>query len=256
MPEVARLCPRSLCRCSLHRQMVVRARHQRPVRPEDRVRLRLARPLPGRSKSKVETLNINPALSWEPTKNLTVGAGVSWQKVKAHADQQMSTTLPALRKASAGWWPADSFPRDSRRRSSASAAGLSPVPTSTATTTPGAGTSASCGKRRIRPASARLIARTIKYTANGTVSFNNPTAANLGPLPPDARAGRRADRERSERAARERQYQRGDSNCPTPPMCRFSISSTANGIVMADLQYTGWSSFQQLQVVREHRRRA
>jgi len=33
--------------------------------------------------SKVETINVNPSVSWKPTDSLTIGAGANWQRLKA-----------------------------------------------------------------------------------------------------------------------------------------------------------------------------
>ena len=91
---------------------------------------------------------------------------------------------------------------------------------------------------------------TIKYTAHGTVSFNNPTAANLGPLPPAlAPAGAAIVNGLNAQLAN------GDISVAIklPETANVSIFHQFNNKwdLMADLQYTGWSSFQQLQIVRD-----
>ena len=89
----------------------------------------------------------------------------------------------------------------------------------------------------------------IKYTVNGTVDFSNPTPQNLGPLPPTlAPVG--AGLVNGVNA----QLANGNVSLQlkVPETANISIFSTLNDRwdVMADLQYTGWSSVQQLQVVR------
>ena len=89
----------------------------------------------------------------------------------------------------------------------------------------------------------------IKYTVNGTVDFSNPTAQNLGPLPPTlAPVGALLVNGVNAQLAN------GNVSLQlkVPETANISIFSTLNDRwdVMADLQYTGWSSVQQLQVVR------
>jgi long-chain fatty acid transport protein len=89
----------------------------------------------------------------------------------------------------------------------------------------------------------------IKYTVNGTVDFSNPTAQNLGPLPPKlAPVGAALVNGVNAQLAN------GNVSLQlkVPETANISIFSTLNDRwdVMADLQYTGWSSVQQLQVVR------
>jgi long-chain fatty acid transport protein len=213
--------------------------------------------------SKIETININPVLSWEPTKNLTVGGGFSWQRVKATLTNQVNY---------AGLY--------AQGVSNAVTAGL--VPASAAPTLVGAaaglesnanlqGDDNSWGwnigvlwqaseQTRIGAA----YRSKVDYGVGATANFSNPTAASLGPLPPTlAPAGALILAGTSAALC-------GGLSAPKPADANGSCSDnvsldiklpdTANVSIfhqfnnkwdlMADLQWVGWSSIQQLQVVR------
>ena len=128
------------------RAVDVRSRGQRAVRPDDRVRRRLARPLPGASSREVKTINVNPAISF---------------KVNPTIRDRGRRQLPADRRRRSP----TSVNYSGALLTAAAANGIAPgTPTfnaiagrragsirrrrSTPTTRPGAGTSASPGMRR------------------------------------------------------------------------------------------------------------
>jgi long-chain fatty acid transport protein len=199
-------------------------------------------------KSKLETINVNPVLSWEPTKNFTIGAGVSWQKLKAEITKSANWAYgfsQGVDAAVAGGLPAAAAPV-----LKGSAYGL----TSAAKIT---GDDDSWGWNagvlwQVTPQT-RIGASyrsPIKYNVTGTIEFTNPTAANLAPLPPTlAPYG----------AAIAGLVNKTLANGPVtasikmPETANLSIYSELDKTwdVMADLQYTGWSTIQQFQVVRD-----
>jgi long-chain fatty acid transport protein len=198
--------------------------------------------------SKVETVNINPALSWEPTKDLTVGAGVNWQRITATLTNNVNYAA-AFAQGVGGLVASGQLPAAAAPPLIGSAAGLES----------GANVSGNDSgwgwnvgvlwqvSQQTRIGAAYRSA--IKYNINGTVNFSNPSAANLGPLPPTlAPTGALIV------GGVNAQLADGNVNLAlkVPETANLSIFHQFNNQwdLMADLQYTGWSSVQQLQVVR------
>ncbi len=198
--------------------------------------------------SKVETLNINPALSFEPTKNFTIGAGVSWQKIKATLTNNVN--YAGLFAQGVGGLVANgTIPASAAPTLIGSAAGLQ---SGAKVDGDDSAWGWNIGVLWQATESTRIglaYRSYIKYTVNGTVDFSNPTAASLGPLPtPLAPVGALIV------GGVNAQLANGNVSLAlkVPETANISIFSTINDRwdVMADLQYTGWSSVQQLQVVR------
>jgi long-chain fatty acid transport protein len=200
-------------------------------------------------KSKVETLNINPVLSWEPTKNLTVGAGASWQKVKAQLTKDFNYAA-GFAQGVQGLVASGQLPPQFANTLIGSAAGLSSFVDANADDTAWGWNVGILWQASDQTRFGAAYRSTIKYTAHGTVSFNNPTAANLGPLPP-ALAPAGAGIVNGLNA----QLANGNISVAIklPDTANVSIfhQFDSKWDVMADLQYTGWSSFHQLQLVRD-----
>lgn len=208
--------------------------------------------------SKIETINVNPSLSWKPTDNFTIGVGANWQRLKATLTNQANYAA-AMGLVAPG----------------AAAQGLIP-PSAVAPIVGAYAGSQSFTKLtgddnawgwdigvlwEIDP-TARIgvtYRSSIKYTVQGSVSFDNPAvpASLPAPLVPAATAL---------------------SACintgllPTGTACGFP-TPLANGDVsvslkvpsttnvsffksmdrwdwMADVQFTNWSSVQSLTAVR------
>jgi long-chain fatty acid transport protein len=198
--------------------------------------------------SKVETININPALSWEPTKDLTIGAGVNWQRITATLTNNVNYAA-AFAQGVGGLVASGQLPAAAAPTLVGSAVGLESGANVSGNDT---GWGWNVGvlwqvSQQTRIGAAYRSA--IKYNINGTVSFSNPGAANLGPLPP-ALAPTGALIVGGVNA----QLANGNVNLAlkVPETANLSIFHQFNNQwdLMADLQYTGWSSVQQLQVVR------
>jgi long-chain fatty acid transport protein len=198
--------------------------------------------------SKVETYNVNPVLSWEPTPMWTVGAGVSFQRLNATLTKQVNYAAlfaqGVQRGVAAGQIPAAAAPT-----LIGSAAGLES----------GAkvkGDDSSWGwnvgvlwqatpQTRIGAA----YRSAIKYDVDGNVNFDNPSAT--GPLPPTlAPVGQAIVNSLN---AFPNLFDGGVTlKIKLPQTANLSIfhQFDSKWDLMADLQYTGWSSIQQLQIVR------
>jgi long-chain fatty acid transport protein len=214
--------------------------------------------------SKVETINVNPALSWKFSDMFTVGAGANWQRLnKATLTQQVnyagSIAQAAQTLAAAGLIPPSTVPP------------IVAAYTGSETFADVSGNDSAWGWNiglLIEPDKQTRIGVAyrsyIKYTIQGSVNFTNPPVPALPtPLVPVANTLANIV---------------NTTICtgvtpvavpPTPPTngsCSQNISlalkvpETANVSffkqidpqwdVMADLQYTGWSSVPQLQIVR------
>jgi long-chain fatty acid transport protein len=197
--------------------------------------------------SKLDTINVNPVLSYEPTKNLTVGAGFSWQRVKATLTNSVNYSA-VFAQGVTGLVANNTIPPSAAPTLIASSAGLES----------GAhidGNDNSWGWNvgvlwQATPATriGAAYRSWIKYTINGTASFNNPAA--VGALPPTLAPVGAA----LVTGINSTVLANGNVTLAlkVPETANVSIFSTLDDKwdVMADLQYTGWSSIQQLQVVR------
>lgn len=196
--------------------------------------------------SKVETININPALSFKINDMFTIGAGANWQHIKATLTQQANYAAGIAQAAQM-----------------AAAAGQ--IPPSTVLPIIGAysGMEASANvsgndnawgwnigllfepdkQTRIGVAYRSWI----KYTVNGTANFNTPPVPALPPnVAPYAAA--------VAGALNSALFTNGNVTLAlkVPETANLSIFRQINDKwdVMADLQYTGWRSVQNLTVVR------
>ena len=196
--------------------------------------------------SKVETYNINPALSWEPTKDWTVGAGVNFQRLKATLTNEVNyAALYAQGVGSlvaAGQVPAAAAPT-----LIGSAAGLQSDAKVTGDDTAWGWNVGVLWQLSNQTRVGAAYRSSIKYTVDGTVTFNNPTAT--GPLPPTlAPVGQLLVN-----GINQQLFDGGAQLAiKLPETANISVFHQFNNQwdLMADLQYTGWSSIQQLQVVR------
>lgn len=198
-------------------------------------------------KSKVQTINVNPVVSWEPTRNLTVGGGASWQTLEAELTKNANYAAVFAQ----GVDGLGSLPPGAAAALIGSAAGLESGVKIT-------GDDDSWGWNvgvlwQATPQTRIGVAyrSPIKYDVTGTVEFSNPTAANLGPLPPTLAPIGAA-------------LVAGINNGPLanggvnlsikmPETANLSIFSEINKEwdVMADLQYTGWSSIKTVEIFRD-----
>ncbi len=199
-------------------------------------------------KSKIETININPVLSWEPTPHLTVGGGVSWQRVKATLTSRVNYAAAFAQGVGAGV-AAGQIPAAVAPVLVGSAAGLE-----SGADVSGDDSSWGWNVGMLWQASEQTrvgvaYRSKIKYTVTGSANFSNPTASSLGPLPPTlAPVG--AAIVNGVNAA----LASGDIKLDVemPDTTNVSIFHQFNNKwdLMADLQYTGWSSIQELKIVR------
>ncbi len=132
-------------------------------------------------KSDVKSINVNPALSWQVTDNFAIGAGASYQQIKAtftsNVNYSAGIAQAAQAAAAGGQIPAADRRRDHRadgqsqhvheRHRRRLVVGLE--------------------HRRVDATSTRTTAsvppgaRTIKYDVSGNVDFTNPTMPTLVP---------------------------------------------------------------------------
>ena len=200
-------------------------------------------------KSKVETVNINPVLSWEPTPNLTVGAGVSWQRIKATLSQKVNyagvfaTGVGGL--VASGQLPAAAAPV-----LIGSAAGLESGAEVTGNDTGWGWDAGFLWQASPQTRFGMHYRSKIKYDISGSANFSNPTVSSLGPLPPNLAPVGAA----LVSGINAGPLVSGDVNL------HIKMPDTANGSIfhqfnnqwdlMADVQWTGWSTIKDLTIVR------
>jgi long-chain fatty acid transport protein len=197
-------------------------------------------------KSELETININPALSWEPTKSLTIGAGINWQRVKATLTSRVNYAGLFAQGVGNGV-ASGSIPAAVAPTLIGSAAGLQSDADISGNDSTWGWNAGILWQATPQTRIGAAYRSKIRYNVGGTANFNNPTA--VGPLPPALAPVGAAivDGVNS-------QLYSGDISLDLrlPDTANVSIFHVLDDKweLMADLQYTGWSTLQQLQVVR------
>jgi long-chain fatty acid transport protein len=192
--------------------------------------------------SKVDTININPAVSFKASDMVTVGGGVSWQRVKATLTQQVNYQGAIGLAGAANHVPLSALGPILGAYTGAESSGNVN------------GSDSSWGWNvglLVEPDKQTRIGIAyrswIKYTVDGTASFNNPPVPALPPtLAPIATA--------LATGVNNTGLYNGNVSLQlkVPETANLSIFRQVDDKwdVMADLQYTGWQSFQNLTVVR------
>jgi long-chain fatty acid transport protein len=196
-------------------------------------------------KSDVKTINVNPAISWKPVENFAIGVGANWQKIDAEFTSRVNYSgaiaTAAQTAAAAGQIPAAVVPQ-------------------VIAATPGLDSNANIQGDDsawgwnvgvlwdvTRDTQLGLAYRsTIKYTVSGNANFDNPTPTVPPPLAPVVGALTAAINSTA-------LYNSGvTSEIELPDIFNASIFSRLNDRwdVMADVQWTGWSSISELKFVR------
>jgi long-chain fatty acid transport protein len=198
--------------------------------------------------SKVETINVNPSIAWQATPQLSLGAGVSWQRLKATLTQQVNYAGAFAQGVGA-----------------AVAGGL--VPAAAAPTLIGAGAGLESGASVTGDDSAwgwnvgalwqvndatrfgASYRSRIKFHIDGNIDISNPTA--LGALPPTLAPVGAAI---MSQVSADPLLQSGGIklNIELPDTANVSVFTKLNNQwdLMGDIQYTGWSSIQELRIER------
>jgi len=196
-------------------------------------------------KSEVRTINVNPAISWRPRDNLAIGVGVNWQRIDAELTNKVNYSgaiaQAAQQAAAGGLIPAAAIP------------GI-------VAATPGYDASAkvegdddawgwNVGILWDISPNTRFGASyrsEIEYKVDGAASFDNPTVTvppALAPVIAQLTNGINTTR----------LYNGGvTSDITLPAIANFSIFHRINDRwdVMADVQWTGWSSIKDLTFTR------
>ncbi len=196
-------------------------------------------------KSEIKTYNLNPAVSWKMTDSIAIGAGANYQKIEGTFTSNANYSYYLLGAAAA-----------------AEKAGMVPPGTAGAIqkTTPGLESGAkvtgsdyawgwNLGILVDIDKANRIGAQyrsAINYTLSGNVEFTNPALPTLPPALAPAAAALAA-------LVNDQLKNSGiTSQVKLPEIINVSYFGTLNPNwdVMADLQYTGWGSIQDLTFVR------
>jgi long-chain fatty acid transport protein len=194
-------------------------------------------------KSDIKTLNINPAVSWKPAAGVAVGLGLNAQRIQATFTNDVNYSGALL--------------------SAAAVAGVAPgSPTfnAIAAATPGLASQAVIkGSDNAFGWNAGVLwdltpqhrmgvsyRSAIRYHVSGTARFTNPSVSVAGPLGPTVSAlaaGVNAQ-------ALNDTAVRSDIKLPASANLSYFGSVGGQWDILADLQWTGWSSIQNLTFVR------
>jgi long-chain fatty acid transport protein len=197
-------------------------------------------------KSSLDTVNVNPVLSWEPTKNLTVGGGVSFQRLKAELTSRLNYA-GAFAQGVGGLVAAGQVPAAAAPTLIGAAAGLQSDVKVTGDDSSWGWNVGVLWQATPQTRIGAAYRSHIKYDVEGTAEFAHPAA--LGPLPASL-----APVGAAIAAGVNAAIPNGGITLKLkmPDTANLSVFHALNDRwdLMADLQYTGWSSIQQLQIVR------
>ena len=234
----------------------VRPRRQRAVRPDDRVRRRLARPLPGAQVADQDDQRESRARRGRstPSSRSAPASTTRASRPRCHQQRQLFGRAAAGRRtAAAGIAPGRRpFNAIARRRRRSIRRRRSP-----ATTGPGAGTSALAWDVDAAAARRRALSLGDQVQRERQRRLRQPDACrrrrHARPRSADhcAARRRRQQRRRCTTAA-----SRPTSSCRRSPTCRCSTGINPQWEVMADVQWTGWSSIEELTFVAQRPGRA
>lgn len=196
-------------------------------------------------KSEVKTINVNPAASYRINDTVTIGAGANWQRITAtltsHVNYAAAFAQGVQQGVAAGQIPGAVAPT-----LIGAAAGLETDANISGNDT-AFGWNVGALFTLDQATRVGLEYRSkIKYSVSGSANFNNPT---LGALPPAL-----APVGGAVAAGVNAVLANGDISLAleVPDSANLSIFRQINSTwdAMADLQFTGWSSVQELRVVR------
>jgi long-chain fatty acid transport protein len=194
-------------------------------------------------KSQIQTINVNPALSWKVTPTLAIGAGINYQYIKATLTNNVNYS-GALLTAAAGAGVTPGSPTFN------AIAGLtSGLDSKAQVKGEDGGWGWNIGFAWDATPQLRVGASyrsEIKYDVSGNIDFSNPTVT-VPPGTPAQLAGTIAALTAGVNSAA--LYGRGvTSDITIPAIANLSMLYRLNSQwdVMADAQYTGWSSIPEL----------
>ena len=201
-------------------------------------------------KSKLDTINVNPVLSWEPTPHLTVGGGVSWQRIKATLTSRVNYA-GLFAQGVGGLVAAGQVPAAVAPVLIGAAAGLESGADVSGNDSAWGWDAGVLWQANDQTRFGAHYRSKIKYDVSGSVNFSNPTASSLGALPPTLApvGGAIVNGVNAALAS-------GDVklSIEMPDTANVSVFHQFNNKwdLMADLQYTGWSTIKDLTVVRSN----
>jgi long-chain fatty acid transport protein len=190
-------------------------------------------------KSSIETMNVNPAFSWQVTPEFAIGAGVNWQKIKAELTQNTNYSYGLLGTAIAAGIPAGAPTWNAIKAATPGLDGLAKI------TADDDAWGWNIGLAWDATPQLRLAAAyrsEMKYQATGNVEYTNPTPtppAGTSPLLVATIA------QLSSTLNSRLLFNRGvTSDITLPQIANFSMVYRIDPRweVMADVQWTGWSS--------------
>ena len=199
-------------------------------------------------KSEVKTVNVNPAASYRINDMVTIGAGLNWQHIDATLDSHVNYAAAFAQGVQQGV-AAGQIPAAAAPTLIGSAAALeSQADIRGSDSAWGWNIGALFEFDRATRLGIAYRSK-IKYNVAGTADFNNPAA--LGPLPPTlAPVGALIASGVNARLAN------GNVSLAleVPDSANFSFFRQLDSRwdVMGDVQFTGWSSVQELKIVRDN----
>jgi long-chain fatty acid transport protein len=198
-------------------------------------------------KSKVDTVNINPVLSWEPTPQLTVGGGVSWQRIKATLTSKVNYA-GIFATGVGGLVASGQLPGAAAPVLIGSAAGLESSAEVTGNDSAWGWDAGFLWQASPQTRFGMHYRSKIKYDVSGSVNISNPTS--VGALPPNLAPVAAA----LVNGINSGPLASGDVNIhiDMPDTANASIFHQFNNQwdLMADVQWTGWSTIKDLTIVR------
>lgn len=192
-------------------------------------------------KSQIKTINVNPAISWKATPTFAVGVGVNYQYLDATLTQNVNYSGALLQAGQGAGLPAATL---------AAIAGVTPGLDSKATISADDGAWGwNIGAAWDATPQLRLAASyrsKLKFNVRGDVDFNNPTVSLPPGTPPQLVAAVGQLSAGVNQAALFNRSVQSDIELPDIANLSVLYRITPQWEVMADAQWTGWSSIPEL----------
>ncbi len=197
-------------------------------------------------KSQIKTINVNPAISWKATPEFSVGAGVNWQRLDATLTQNVNYSALMAQGAAAGA-AAGLFPAALVPQIVAATPGLDGKATITANDSAWGWNIGAAWDVSPQFRLAAAYRSEMKFNLSGNVDYNLPAPAPPAGTSPAVVATIAAiNAQVSSNPAL--QGRNVTSNITIPQIANLSMVYRIDPKweVMADAQWTGWSSIPQL----------
>ena len=195
--------------------------------------------------NEIKTLNLNPSVAWRIGERISLGAGIDYQRLDAELTNDVNYSA-VVAQGVQQLVPAGQLPPATGAAVIAANAGrIGPRPR--ARRRRRLGIQCRRAVRSVGRHATRTFVSIVDRLHRGRHDFASLRPPGADPISNGIIAAGFSTR----RAVVLRSGQVSIWNCRTPPRCRCSIASAKEFALLADVAWTGWSSVQELRIVRD-----